>query len=51
MQTFDQSLLSLYQRGAIDLREALAASTRPHDLRLLIEQHTLSEAEAAANAG
>jgi twitching motility protein PilT len=48
MQTFDQSLLSLYQRGSIDLREALAASTRPHDLRLLIEQHTLSEAEAAA---
>ena len=47
MQTFDQSLLSLYQRGMIDLREALAASTRPHDLRLLIEQHTLSEAEAA----
>jgi twitching motility protein PilT len=51
MQTFDQSLLSLYKRGAIDLREALAASSRPHDLRLLIEQHTLSEAEAAANAG
>jgi twitching motility protein PilT len=50
MQTFDQSLLSLYQRGMIDLREALAASTRPHDLRLLIEQHTLSEAEAAAHA-
>jgi twitching motility protein PilT len=50
MQTFDQSLLSLYQRGAIDLREALAASTRPHDLRLLIEQHTLSQAEATASA-
>jgi twitching motility protein PilT len=50
MQTFDQSLLSLYQRGAIDLREALAASTRPHDLRLLIEQHTLSEAEAATSS-
>ena len=48
MQTFDQSLLALYQRGAIDLREALAASTRPHDLRLLIEQHTLAEAEAGA---
>jgi twitching motility protein PilT len=48
MQTFDQSLLSLYQRGAIDLREALAASSRPHDLRLMIEQHTLSRAETAA---
>jgi twitching motility protein PilT len=48
MQTFDQSLLSLYQRGSIDLREALAASSRPHDLRLLIEQHTLSQAEAVS---
>ncbi len=44
MQTFDQSLLSLYQRGAIDLGEALAASSRPHDLRLMIEQHTLAQA-------
>jgi twitching motility protein PilT len=48
MQTFDQSLLSLYQRGLIDLREALAASSRPHDLRLMIEQHTLSQAESTA---
>src|SRR5581483_1094394 len=39
MQTFDQSLLALYQRGVIDLREALAASTHPHDLRLMIEQY------------
>ena len=44
MQTFDQSLLSLYQRGLIELRDALAASTRPHDLRLMIEQHTLAQA-------
>jgi twitching motility protein PilT len=48
MQTFDQSLLSLYQRGSIDLREALTASTRPHDLRLMIEQHTLAQAAGAA---
>jgi twitching motility protein PilT len=47
MQTFDQSLLSLYKQGAIDLREALGASSRPHDLRLMIEQHTM----AAASAG
>ncbi len=44
MQTFDQSLLSLYLAGTIDLREALAASTQPHDLRLMIEQHTLTDA-------
>jgi twitching motility protein PilT len=50
MQTFDQSLLTLYQRGSIELREALAASTRPHDLRLQIEQYTLSHAETAATA-
>jgi twitching motility protein PilT len=51
MQTFDQSLLSLYKRGLIDLREALAASSRPHDLRLMIEQHTLAQAtEEVASA-
>jgi twitching motility protein PilT len=44
MQTFDQSLLGLYKRGLIDLREAIGSSSRPHDLRLMIEQHTLAEA-------
>ena len=52
MQTFDQSLLGLYKQGAIDLREALAASTRPHDLRLMIEQHTMAKAqESTAETG
>jgi twitching motility protein PilT len=46
MQTFDQSLLQWYLAGAIDLRDALAASTRPHDLRLMIEQHTLADASS-----
>ncbi len=45
MQSFDQALLALYSRGAIELREALAASSRPHDLRLMIEQFTLASAE------
>ena len=44
MQTFDQSLLHWYLEGVIDLRDALAASSRPHDLRLMIEQHTLADA-------
>ena len=44
MQTFDQSLLDLYARGVIELREALAASTSPHDLRLMIEQWTMTQA-------
>ena len=46
MQTFDQSLLGLYKQGLIDLREALASSTRPHDLRLMIEQFTMEETAA-----
>ena len=41
MQTFDQSLLDLYEQGLVELREAIAASTSPHDLRLMIEQHTM----------
>jgi len=51
MQTFDQSLLGIYSDGLIELREALAASTSPHDLRLMIEQFTMtqaSEQQAAA---
>ena len=51
MQTFDQSLLGLYRNGTIDLREAIAASTTPHDLRLMIEQHTMELAAEQAAAG
>jgi Tfp pilus assembly ATPase PilU len=50
MQTFDQSLLGLYKQGLIELREALAASTTPHDLRLMIEQYTMEEAAEKAAA-
>ena len=42
MQTFDQSLLALYESGQIELNDALSASTRPHDLRLLIEQQSFA---------
>ena len=51
MQTFDQSLLGLYRDGLIELREALAASTSPHDLRLMIEQHTMAAAAGQTAAG
>ena len=51
MQTFDQSLLSIYGEGLIDLREALAASTSPHDLRLMIEQFTMHQAAQPAATG
>ena len=50
MQTFDQSLLSIYGDGLIELRDALAASTSPHDLRLMIEQYTMEEAAEKAAA-
>jgi Tfp pilus assembly ATPase PilU len=51
MQTFDQSLLALYKNGVVDLREAIANSTTPHDLRLMIEQHTMELAAEHAAAG
>ena len=37
MQTFDQSLASLYGQGVIDLQSALASASRPHDLRVMLE--------------
>jgi len=37
MQTFDQSLLTLYQDGAVTLRQAMAAASKPHDFRLALE--------------
>jgi twitching motility protein PilT len=37
MQTFDQSLAMLYSRRVIDLEAALMAASRPHDLRVMLE--------------
>lgn len=37
MQTFDQSLYSLYKQGLITLEEALRRATNPDELRLRIE--------------
>ena len=51
MQTFDQSLLALYKEGTIHLREAISASTTPHDLRLMIEQYTMEVAADQVAAG
>jgi twitching motility protein PilT len=45
MQTFDQSLLSLYKQGRVSRRGAMATATHPHDLRLLIEQLEMTRAE------
>ena len=38
MQTFDQSLSRLYERGLIDLRGALVAASNPHDLKVMLQQ-------------
>ncbi|HEX9529552.1 MAG TPA: PilT/PilU family type 4a pilus ATPase [Acidimicrobiales bacterium] len=38
MQTFDQSLFGLYKDGLVSLRDAMAASTHPHDLRIKLQQ-------------
>jgi len=37
MQTFDQSLVGLYEEGLITLHDALSVSTNPHDFKLLVQ--------------
>src|SRR3954453_23515495 len=38
MQTFDQALVRLLEAGKIDLRAAMAAASRPHDLKVMLQQ-------------
>jgi twitching motility protein PilT len=38
MQTFDQALVHLLEAGRIDLRAAMAAASRPHDLKVMLQQ-------------
>ncbi len=45
MQTFDQALLGLYQEGRVSYEEAMRASSRPHDFKLMIE----SEGKSASS--
>ncbi len=37
MQTFDQSLLSLYEKGLINLPDAQMVASNPHDFRLMVQ--------------
>ena len=37
MQTFDQSLFTLFKGGEVTLRAALAAATNPHDFRVALQ--------------
>ncbi len=48
MQSFDQSLLSLFASGTVSRRDALATASNPHDLRLKMEHYEMQRAEAAA---
>lgn len=38
MQTFDQSLLELYKNDLVNLEDAIAASSNPHDFQIMIRQ-------------
>jgi twitching motility protein PilT len=38
MQTFDQGLIYLYQRGLVTLEDAKSAANRPHDFQLALQQ-------------
>jgi twitching motility protein PilT len=37
MQTFDQSLLGLYEQGYVTLHDAMQVATNPHDFKLLVQ--------------
>ncbi len=42
MQTFDQSLFTLYRDGLVSLRDAMAVASNPHDFRISLQQAGLS---------
>jgi twitching motility protein PilT len=48
MQSFDQSLLELHRTGLVSARDALAAATSTHDLRLAMQRAGLLAARPPA---
>ncbi len=50
MQTFDQSLLSLYQRGIVDLDDAISMAANAHDFRIKLRALGI-DPTAAAQSG
>ena len=42
MQTFDQALIKLLEAGRIDMRGAMSAASRPHDLKVMLQQRGLT---------
>jgi twitching motility protein PilT len=43
MQTFDQALVRLLEEGKIDMRGALAAASKPHDLKVVLQQKGIGQ--------
>jgi twitching motility protein PilT len=43
MTTFDQSLVGLVGNGTIDLAEAMATATNPHDLKVMLERRGIMQ--------
>jgi twitching motility protein PilT len=41
MQTFDQSLVKLLEEGKVDMRGALAAASKPHDLKVMLQRRAV----------
>ena len=50
MQTFDQSLLQLYQSGRITMDDAMAMAGNPHDFKIKVRQLGIT-AKSAAESG
>jgi twitching motility protein PilT len=38
MQTFDQALVRLLEAGQIDIKAAMGAASRPHDLKVMLQR-------------
>ncbi|QOL25693.1 PilT/PilU family type 4a pilus ATPase [Thalassotalea sp. LPB0316] len=51
MQTFDQALFNLYQRGLINYADALHHADSPNDLRLMIKLRTNDQGGTGALSG
>jgi twitching motility protein PilT len=47
MQTFDQSLASLFEEGSIDLHDTIAAASNPHDIAVEMRRRGLMGTGAA----
>ena len=47
MQTFDQALLALCKQGTVEMRDAIAVASHPHDLRIALQSAGLLSTSSA----